>query len=247
MTQSLVGKTALVTGGARGIGAAIVLKLAQEGADVTFTYASSSEAAEELVAQVAGDGGRARALKSDASDREQLRRLIDDMTRNGGRLDIVVANAAAATMGPLAYLDDTSFDRVVDVNIRGTVDLIRFSLPHLRDGARIITIGSNAAHMLPDENSTIYGMSKAAIATLVRGLAREVGPKGATANNVQPGPTDTDSNPADGPYAEFQRMRSPLARFGKTSEIASLVAYLASEEAALINGASIDIDGGYSA
>ena len=245
MNQTLTGKQALVTGGSRGIGAAVVEQLAAEGADVTFTYASSQEAANQLVAQVEKAGGHARAVAVDSADRDQLRRLAEGSASAGG-LDIVVANAGGGTIKPLGELDDAAIDRMIDVNIRGVVDVIRFSLPHIRPGGRVITIGSVSAHYMRDDGTSVYGMTKAGVAGLVQGLAREFGPRQITVNNVQPGPVDTESNPADGPASEGLRSLIPLGRFGRTSEVASLVTYLAGDAASLINGASIDIDGGYS-
>jgi 3-oxoacyl-[acyl-carrier protein] reductase len=242
--QALKGKQALVTGGGRGIGAAVVERLAAEGADVTFTYASSHGAADRLVARVKEAGGQVRAVAVDSADREQLRQLVEESPSDG--LDIVVANAGGGTIKPLGELDDVAIDRMIDVNVRGTVDLIRFSIPRLRSGGRVITIGSASAHYMPDDGTSVYGMTKAAVAGLVQGLAREFGPRKITVNNVQPGPVDTDANPADGPGSDGLRSLIPLGRFGSTSEVASLVAYLASDAASLINGASIDVDGGYS-
>lgn len=245
MRQALEGKRALVAGGARGIGAAIVKQLADAGAEVTFTYASARDAAGRLAEGIEATGGRARGVAVDSADRRQLRGLVED-TASSGALDIVVANAGGGVLRPLGELDDAAIDRMVDVNIRGTVDLIRFAIPHLRRGGRVLTIGSVSSHYMPDDGSSVYGMTKGAVASLVQGLARELGPQGITVNNVQPGPVDTDANPADGPAGDTLRSLIPLGRFGTTDEVASLVAYLASDAAGLINGASIDIDGGYS-
>lgn len=245
MHEALKGKKALVTGGGRGIGAAIVERLAAEGAEVTFTYASAQSAAEQLVERIQATGGSVRAMAVNSADRQQVRQLVEDSTSAGG-LDIVVANAGGGVTKPLAELDDADVDRMIDVNIRGTVDIIRFSLPHLRRGGRVITIGSVSAHFMPAGGMSTYGMTKGAVASLVQGLAREVGPQGITVNNVQPGPVDTEANPSDGPAGEWLRSLIPVGRFGKTEEVASLVAYLASDAASLINGASIDIDGGFS-
>ncbi|GGR57791.1 3-oxoacyl-[acyl-carrier protein] reductase [Nocardioides luteus] len=245
MESRLKEKRALVTGGARGIGAAVVENLAAEGADVTFTYATSHAAAERLVKRVQETGGRASAVAVDSSDRDQLRRLVEDVSSSAG-LDIVVANAGGGTIKPLAELDDAAIDRMIDVNVRGTVDLIRFASPHLRPGGRVITIGSASAHYMPDDGTSVYGMTKAAVAGLVQGLAREFGPRQITVNNVQPGPVNTDANPADGPVSDRLRSLIPIGRFGRVGEVASLVTYLASDAATLVNGASIDVDGGYS-
>lgn len=172
---------------------------------------------------------------------------MDTVLERSGRLDIVVGNAGGGTLKPVTALSDGEIDRMIDVNIRGTIDLLRYSAPVMGSGGRIITIGSVSAHHLPDEASSTYGMTKGAVASLVRGLARELGPRGITVNNVQPGPVDTDANPADGPSGETLRSLIPVGRFGTVAEVASFVAYVASDEAAYLNGASLDIDGGYSA
>lgn len=241
------GKVALVTGGARGIGAGVVRRLAEEGAHVVFTYATSATSANELVAEVASAGGSASGLAADSSHRDQIRRTVDTVLERHGRLDIVVGNAGGGTIKPVSDLSDDEIDRMIDVNIRGTLDLIRFSAPRMSAGGRIITIGSVTARFVPDEASSVYAMTKGAVASLVRGLARELGRRGITVNNVQPGPVDTDANPADGPAGQTLRDLIPIGRFGTTAEVASLVSYVASDEAAFVNGASLDVDGGYSA
>ena len=241
------GKIALVTGGARGIGAGIVTRLAAEGAHVFFTYASAATDADALVADVGSSGGRASAIAANSGDRAQVRQLVDTILDRNGRLDIVVSNAGGGTIKNVTDLSDDEIDRMIDVNIRGTIDLLRFSAPMMRSGGRIITIGSVSAHHLPHDASSAYGMTKGAVASLVRGLARELGPRGITVNNVQPGPVDTDANPADGPVGDTLRALIPIGRFGTVAEVASFVAYVASDEAAYLNGASLDIDGGYSA
>lgn len=243
----LFGKVALVTGGARGIGAGIAERLAAEGADVTFTYASSSSAADDLVTKILATGGRARAVAADSRDSRQLRDVVEGVAARTGAIDIVVANAGGGTIKPLASLNDSEIDTMISVNIRGVVDTVRYSMDHLGRGGRIVTIGSVTAHYLADDASSIYGMTKGAVATFVKGMARELGPRGITINNVQPGPIDTEANPADGPAGNRLRSLIPLGRFGTVAEIASLVSYLSGTESAFINGASIDIDGGYSA
>lgn len=239
------GKVVLVTGGARGIGAGIVEGLAAEGADVTFTYASAHAEAERLVSRVTG--GQATAVAANSSDRAQIRKAIDDIVARTGRLDIVVSNAGGGVLKSVGELSDDEIDRMIDVNIRGTLDTVRFSLPHLRRGGRIITIGSVTAQHFPNDISSLYGMTKGAVASLVRGMSRELGPLGITINNVQPGPVDTPANPADGPAGDMLRATIPVGRFGTVAEVASLVSHVASEHGAYINGASLDIDGGYSA
>lgn len=241
------GRVALVMGGARGIGAGIVSRLAAEGARVTFTYASAMAEADALVARIAESGGQAIGVTANSADRAQIREVISNVTAQEGRLDIVVANAGGGTKKRVDQLSDDEIDHMINVNIRGTLDTIRFSTPHLDEGGRVIVIGSVSANHFPDDVTSIYGMTKGAVASLVRGLSRELGPRGVTINNVQPGPVNTPANPQDGPHGDTLRATIPVGRFGRVDEVASLVSHLASEDGAYINGASIDIDGGYSA
>ena len=241
------GKVALVMGGARGIGAGIVGRLAAEGARVTFTYAAATSEADALVTRIADSGGRATGTQANSADRAQVRQVITDVITQEGRLDIVVANAGGGTKKRLEELGDDEIDRMIDVNIRGALDTIRFSTPHMSKGGRVIVIGSVSANHFPDDVTSIYGMTKGAVASLVRGMSRELGPRGITINNVQPGPVNTPANPADGPFGDTLRATIPVRRFGRVDEIASLVSHVASEDGAYINGASLDIDGGYSA
>jgi 3-oxoacyl-[acyl-carrier protein] reductase len=241
------GKVALVTGGARGIGAGIVRRLADEGAHVVFTYASSASAADSLISDIEAQGGTATAIAADSSRRDQVRHAVDTVLDRFGRLDIVVGNAGGGTTAQITELSDDDIDGMIDVNIRGTVDLIRFSAARMSDGGRIITIGSVLSNFVPGAGSSIYAMTKGAVASLVRGLGREFGPLGITINNVQPGPVHTDANPSDGPAGKPLRDLNPLGRFGTVDEVASLVSYVASDEATFINGTSLNVDGGFSA
>ncbi|MFC7376881.1 SDR family NAD(P)-dependent oxidoreductase [Brachybacterium sp. GCM10030268] len=241
------GKVALVMGGARGIGAGIVSRLAAEGARVTFTYASATEEADALVSRIAETGGQVAGIRANSADRAKVREVITDVAAQEGRLDIVVSNAGGGTKKRVEALSDDEIDRMIDVNIRGTLDTIRFSTPHLHAGGRIIVIGSVSATHFPDDITSIYGMTKGAVASLVRGMSRELGPRGVTINNVQPGPVNTPANPQDGPFGDTLRAMIPVGRFGRVDEVASLVSHLASDDGAYINGASLDIDGGFSA
>lgn len=241
------GKVALVMGGARGIGAGIVSRLAAEGARVTFTYASATHEADTLVSLITSSGGQVTGVKADSANRAQVREVIADVAAQEGRLDIIVANAGGGTKKRIEDLSDDEIDTMIDVNIRGTLDTIRFGTPHLGRGGRVIVIGSVSAHHFPDDVTSIYGMTKGAMASLVRGMSRELGPRGVTINNVQPGPVNTPANPADGPFGDTLRATIPVGRFGHVGEVAALVSHLASEDGAYINGASLDIDGGYSA
>lgn len=241
------GKVALVTGGARGIGAGIVRRLAAEGARVTFTYASAASEADALAEDVRRSGGHAVGVRVDSADRTAIREAITSVANHEGRLDIVISNAGGGTMKPVLQLSDEEIDRMIAVNLRGTLDTIRFAAQHLGDGGRVITIGSVSATHFPNDVTSLYGMTKGAIASLVRGMSRELGPRGITINNVQPGPVDTQANPADGPAGETLRSTISVGRFGTVAEIAALVSHVADVEGAYINGASLDIDGGYSA
>ena len=240
-------KVALVTGGARGIGAAIVERLASEGAAVAFTYAASAKPAERLADAVQAKGGRALALQADAADADAAAKAVAATAERFGRLDILVANAGIATIKSFDAFTLAEFDRMVAVNVRGVFVVIQAALPHLPDGGRIITIGSTNAERTPFPGGAPYSMTKSAVAGLVRGLAHDLGPRGITVNNVQPGPVDTDMNPADGPMADMMHGFLALPRHARPAEIAGMVAYLASAEAGFVTGASLTIDGGFAA
>ncbi|MGH3723458.1 MAG: SDR family NAD(P)-dependent oxidoreductase [Mycobacterium sp.] len=244
MTQPLKGRRAFVTGGSRGIGAGIVSKLAADGADVVLTFSSSPQQAADVVADAEEVGGRAKALQVDVSDAAQLAAAIDEAVEYLGGLDILVNNAGIATYGDIDTAGLEDFDQIVAVNVRGVFAAIKAASPHLREGGRIITIGSISGDHSPTPNASLYSMSKAAVAGLTRGLAREFGPRGITINNVQPGPIATDMNPEDGELADLLRPKLAVGRYGQPRDIASLVSYLASDEAWFITGAAINVDGG---
>ncbi|MUM15858.1 3-oxoacyl-ACP reductase FabG [Mycobacterium sp. CBMA271] len=245
MTQPLKGRRAFVTGGSRGIGAAIVRRLAADGARVVFTFSSSAKQAADVVAGVKEQGGWSMATRADVSDPGQVAAAINEAAEILGGLDILVNNAGIAIFGDVdnATLDD--FDDIVAVNVRAVFAAIKAASPQLGAGGRIITIGSIGGDHSPTPDSALYSMSKAAVAGLTRGLARELGPRGITINNVQPGPVATDMNPEDGELAEVLLPRIAVGRYGQPRDVASLVSYLASEEAWYITGAAINIDGGF--
>ena len=245
--KKLEGEIALVTGGSRGIGAAIAERLAQDGAAVALTYASAQQQAEAVVRAIETEGGRALAIRADSADAEAIKSAVAETVRTYGHLDVLVNNAGIAVLKPLDEFTLDEFDRMVAVNVRGVFAAIREASRHLGEGGRIITIGSVNADRMPFAGGGVYAMTKAAVAGLTRGLARDLGPRGITVNNVQPGPVDTDLNPADGPFADQVRGFLAVPRYGQSHEIASLVAYLASPEAAYITGASLTIDGGFAA
>ena len=240
-------KTALVTGGSRGIGAAIVKRLAKDGAAVAFTYVSAPEKAEDLAATIKATGGRALAIRADSADAEQLKAAVAQTVAAFGTLDILVTNAGILRLAGIEDYALEDFDRMVEVNVRGVFVAIQQAAKHMKQGGRIVTIGSIAGIRVGFPTSSVYSMTKAAIAALVRGAAIDLAPRGITVNNVQPGPTETDMNPVDGPHAEALFGMIPLRRFGKPEEIAGMVSYLASEDAAFVTGASFTVDGGYTA
>jgi 3-oxoacyl-[acyl-carrier protein] reductase len=244
MTKSLAGKSALVTGGSRGIGAATVRRLASDGAAVAFTYAASDRMAAALVGEIEAGGSEALAIKADSADPEAVQRAVADTVRRFGHLDILVNNAGILLRGSVDAFSLADFDRMFAVNVRAVFAAVQAAVVHMGAGGRIITIGSVTADRTGFPGASVYGMTKAAVAALTRGLARDLGPRGITVNTVQPGPTETDMNQDENIRALLRPMLA-LGRLGKDSEIASLVTYLASPEANFITGAALTIDGGY--
>ncbi|MBF7953965.1 3-oxoacyl-ACP reductase family protein [Rahnella victoriana] len=245
--HSLQDKAAFVQGGSRGIGAAIVQRLASEGASVAFTYVSSDDKAQALVKSIEASGGKALAIKADSADGTSVRTAIDSAANAFGKIDILVNNAGVLAFGEIDALTMDDFDRTIAVNVRSVFVASQQAARHMPDGGRIITIGSVNADRMPFQGGAVYAMSKSAIVGLTKGLARDLGPRGITVNNVQPGPVDTDMNPADGEMADGMRSYMALNRYGKDSEIASFVAYLSGPEAGYITGANLTIDGGFGA
>ena len=247
MTPSLAGKVALVTGGARGIGAAIVRRLAREGAAVAFVYSKSAERARELVADLEACGARALALQADAGDATALNHAVDEAVGRLQHIDILVNNAGVAypALMDSASLDD--FDKTFSVNVRAAFVATQATLPHIGNGGRIINIGSCYAERLPFAGCVAYATSKSALQGFTKALARDLGPRGITVNNVQPGPTDTDLNPRSGPAASAFHCRMAVPRHADPTEIAAMVAYLAGPEAGFVTGTSLTIDGGFAA
>jgi 3-oxoacyl-[acyl-carrier protein] reductase len=247
MDKILADKVALVTGASRGIGKAIALRLARDGAAVALTYASGQKQADEVVREIQHGGGRALAIRADSADPGSVQAAVAETVREFGRFDVLVNNAGIAIMKPLADFSLEDFDRMVAVNVRAVFAAIQAAVPHMVSGGRIITIGSVNADRMPFEMGGVYAMTKAAVAGLTRGLARDLGPRGITVNDVQPGATETDMNPATGDFAESLIRLTALGRYGQPEEVAGLVAYLASPEAAYVTGASMKIDGGFAA
>ncbi|MFF0063533.1 SDR family NAD(P)-dependent oxidoreductase [Streptomyces sp. NPDC005279] len=240
-------RTALVTGGSRGMGAAIALRLAREGVDVAITYVRGEDAAQAVVRKIEATGQRGFALRADAADAEAPGAAVARAADRLGRLDILVNNAGVGVLGPIGRLSAGDVDQVLDVNVRAVFLAVQAAAARMERGGRIVSIGSCMAQHVPGPGGTLYAMSKSALTGLTKALARELGGRGITANLVHPGPIDTDMNPADGPYAEPQKADTALGRFGSAEEVASLVAYLASDEAAYITGAELSVDGGHAA
>ena len=245
--RPLLNKRALVTGGSRGIGAAIVERLARDGAHVALTYVSKPEQAEKAAAAARALGGKALAIRADSADAKALAAAIERSAKELGGLDILVNNAGIAEMAPLAEFALEDFDRTVAINLRAVFVATQAAAKHMSSGGRVITIGSCNAERMPFAGGAVYAMSKAALVGLVKGLARDLGPRGITINNVQPGPIDTDMNPAEGDFAERLKKLMALPRYGSGAEVAAMVAYLAGPEAGFVTGASLTIDGGFTA
>ncbi|MGV0745838.1 SDR family oxidoreductase [Mycolicibacterium sp. XJ870] len=246
-TASLNGRRALVTGGSRGIGAEIVRRLAADGAAVAFTYAASATEAEKLVAEVTEHGATAVAIQADAADPAQVAAAVEQTVTELGGLDILVNNAGTGYVAPIDEFPQEQFDRTVAVNIGGVYSAIRSAVGHLGEGSRIINIGSINADRVPVPGLAVYAMTKGAVSTLTRALARELGPRGITVNNVQPGPIDTDMNPDEGEFADLTRQATALGRYGHTSDVAAVVSFLAGPESGYVTGANWNVDGGFTA
>jgi 3-oxoacyl-[acyl-carrier protein] reductase len=240
----LNGKRALVTGASRGIGAAIAQAFAANGADVAITFERSDERAAEVVRSIEAVGRRGFAIRADAADPVAVKAAVDEASRLLGGLDILVNNAAVAFYDTIADIDVTQIDAMLGINVRGPILTAQAAIPHLAPGGRIISLGSAGAERIVGDTGTVYFMTKSALHSFTRGLARELGPKDITVNLVQPGSTNTDMNPADGEFAEFQRSLMPLGRYGEPQDVAAAVAFLASPAARQITGTILTVDGG---
>lgn len=243
----LKGKRALVTGGSRGIGAAIAQALAENGADVAITYQSSAERARSVVSSIEMLGRRGVAVQADSADLDAIKRAVNETVESLGGLDILVNSAALGLAGPIADLDLVRYQALMDVNVRAPLAFSQAAIPHLPKGGRIISIGSALGDRVPFPGVTAYAMSKSALLSFTRGLSRELGPQGITVNLVSPGSTDTEANPADGASGNFQRGLTSVGRFAQPREIAAAVAFLASPAASMVNGTVMTVDGGANA
>jgi 3-oxoacyl-[acyl-carrier protein] reductase len=248
MSHTLKHKRALITGGSRGIGAAIVRRLAREGADVAFTYSSSPDRANETVKAAQALGVQAIGIQADSADAGAVVAAVERTVKELGGLDILVNSAGVLALGLIDDFKLADFDRTVAVNVRAVFVATQAAVKHMKEGGRIINIGSCNAERMPFPGGAVYAMSKSALQGLVQGLARDVGARGITINNVQPGPINTEMNPDKSEFAEMLKKQfMALPRYGTTEEVAAMVAYLAGPEAGYVTGASLTIDGGFNA
>ena len=245
--SKLTDKVALVTGGSRGIGAAIAKRLAADGATVAITYAKDASAASAVVKTIELDGGKAIAIQADAADVEAVKRAVEKTVATFGQLDVLVNNAGTAIPKPFEETTLEEMDRVIDINVRGVFVATQAALKHMKSGGRIISIGSAVGDRVQTPGLVAYSATKGAVKIFTQGLSREVGRRGITVNNVQPGPIDTDLNPASGDWAVPQKAATALDRYGHVDEIAAAVAFIAGPESSYMTGSNITVDGGMNA
>jgi 3-oxoacyl-[acyl-carrier protein] reductase len=245
--QNLTGKVAVVTGGSRGIGAAIAKRLAEDGASVAITYTKGADAAAAVVKEIERAGGKAIAIQADAADANAVKAAIEKTVASLGRLDVLVNNAGTAIPKKFEEATLEELDRVLDINVRGVFVATQAALKHMQNGGRIINIGSCVGERTMTPGLAAYSATKGAVKMFTQGLSREVGDRGITVNNVQPGPIDTDLNPAAGDWAVPQIANTALKRYGHVDEVAALVAFVAGPEASYITAANLTVDGGTNA
>jgi len=247
MTSDLIGTSALVTGGSRGIGAAVAIALAGQGADVAFTYNNAADEADRVAKEIEAAGRRAVAIKADAADADAIKAAVNRAADELGGLDIFVNNAGVGAVGMITEVALEDLDRVLAINVRGAYLAAQAAAFRLSDGGRMIHIGSCIADRNTGPGMALYPMSKSALVGLNKGLARDLGSRGITSNVVQPGPTDTAMNPADGPFAAQQRSFLALDRFGTVDDVAAAVLYLAGLGGSYVTGTELSVDGGHAA
>jgi 3-oxoacyl-[acyl-carrier protein] reductase len=242
--KNLEGKIAFITGGSRGIGAAVAKRLAADGANVAITYTKRADAAESVVKEIERAGRKAIAIQADAADVDAVEAAVEQTVATFGRLDVLVNNAGTAV--PKRFEDTTreELDRLIDINIRGVFVATQAALKHMKSGGRIISIGSVVGERALTPGLVPYSATKGAVKMFTQGLSREVGTRGITVNNIQPGPIDTDLNPAAGDRAVPQKVATALDRYGHVDEVAALVAFVAGPESSYITGANLTVDGG---
>jgi NAD(P)-dependent dehydrogenase (short-subunit alcohol dehydrogenase family) len=245
--SELLGRRALVTGAARGIGASIALMLADKGADVAITYERSADRAADVVRAIEAKGRRGVAIQADSADPDAVKRSVAEAVAGLGGLDILVNNAGIASYHAVSEVGLADLDALLNVNIRAAVLASAAAIPHIKSGGRIVSIGSCLGERVPFAGSTLYSMTKSALLAFTKGLARDLGPADITVNLVQPGPIDTDMNPADGEHAGVIRGLTALGRYGEPDDIAAAVAFLASPAAKFITGSVLTVDGGANA
>jgi 3-oxoacyl-[acyl-carrier protein] reductase len=247
MSKALEGKIALITGGSRGIGAAIAKRLAADGANVAITYTKGADAAASVVKEIERGGRKAIAIQADATDADAVEAAVERTVATFGRLDVLVNNAGTAI--PKTFEETTleELDRLIDINVRGTFVATQAALKHIKSGGRIIMIGSSVGERVMAPGLVPYSATKGAVKMFSQGLSREVGSRGITVNNIQPGPIDTELNPAAGEWAVPQKAITALDRYGHVEEVAALVAFVAGPEASYITGANLTVDGGTNA
>lgn len=245
--QALLGSTALVTGGSRGIGAAIARRLAADGADVAVTYVTARERAEAVIAEVESMGRRGLAMRADSADSRAVVEAVEAVAGRLGHIDVLVNNAGIFPYGPPEQVGLDDLDRTLALHVRAVFLAAQAALAHMRDRGRIISIGSSLTARVPAPGMTLYAMSKSALIGFTKGLARDVGARGITVNVVDPGSTDTDMNPADGEGAAAERALMAVGDYAKPAEIAAMVAHLAGAGGRFVTGASIAVDGGFAA
>jgi 3-oxoacyl-[acyl-carrier protein] reductase len=243
----LAGKTALVTGGSRGIGAAIARRLASDGANVAITYSKDVKSADAVVKSIEAAGGKAIAIQADATNSDAVSKAVEITVKAFGRLDVLVNNAGTAIPKPFQDATIEELDQVIDLNLRGVFFATHAALKHIGDGGRIIMIGSCVGERMMTPGLAAYAATKGAVKMFTQGLAREVGERGITVNNVQPGPIDTELNPAASEWATPQIALTALKRYGHVDDVASLVSFVAGPEASYITGANLTVDGGTNA